>query len=101
MHLIPLGAFSKGNLKVELQLARACCKSPFCSRSADAYIRELFENPCHVRAEVGIRAPILPVSQQPLASVDHSAATPRAGWDHSSASQDNPRGKDGAGGHAV
>src|SRR5881396_1551624 len=49
-------------------LARACCKSPFCSRSADAYIRELFENPCHVRADVGIRAPILPLSQQPLAS---------------------------------
>jgi len=54
-------------------LARACCKSPFCSRSADAYIRELFENPWHVRADVGIRAPILPLSQQPLARLEATA----------------------------
>jgi len=35
-------------------------------RSADAYIRELSGNPSDVRADVGIRAPILSLSQQPL-----------------------------------
>jgi len=37
-------------------------------RSADAYIRELSGNPSDVRADVGIRAPILSLSQQPLVS---------------------------------
>ena len=38
-------------------------------RSADAYIRELSEKPSDVRADVGIRAPILPLLQQPLFSL--------------------------------
>src|SRR5439155_8064106 len=41
-------------------------KSVLC-RSADAYIRELSENPSDVRADVGIRAPICQFRNKPLA----------------------------------
>src|SRR2546425_3674057 len=57
------------DLCAELTLARACCKSPFCSGARMPTSANCPKNPSDVRADVGIRAPILPLSQQPLASV--------------------------------
>src|SRR3989442_15407026 len=50
-----------------LTLARACCKSPFCSGARMPTSANCPKNPSDVRADVGIPAPILPLSQQPLA----------------------------------
>ena len=49
-------------------LTRACCKSPFCSGARMPTSANCPKNPSDVRADVGIRAPILPLSQQPLTS---------------------------------
>src|SRR3989442_410704 len=62
-----------------LTLARACCKSPFCSGARMPTSANCPKNPSDVRADVGIRAPILPLSQQPLTKDQVAGESPVGG----------------------
>src|SRR5207244_2045421 len=53
----------------EVWLVRVCCKSPFCSGARMPTSANCPKNPSDVRADVGIRAPILPLLQQALVRI--------------------------------
>src|SRR5213594_1162678 len=55
-------------------LVRTCCKSHLCSGARMPTSANCPKNPGDARADVGIRAPILPLSQQPLVSVENGCA---------------------------
>src|SRR5881409_4483313 len=48
------------------ELTKGCCEGPCCSGARMPTSANCPKNRSDVRADVGIRAPILPLSQQPL-----------------------------------
>src|SRR5439155_7883529 len=68
----------------ESGLVRACCKSPLCSGARMPTSADCPKNPSDVRADVGIRAPSLPVAQ--AASLLYRRLPVGGGWNQNASS---------------